>query len=165
MPILWKTIFIEREYEKAYWYRLWILRRVKFSSFFSQLVCASILWKSWSLLCYGPSINDFGNLWWLLRLNWGDKGREGFKKLENWGDAIYGWSLTVIYKLMKKSKRLKFGKNIYLHEVQELYSIFWFRLGLYSLPSHGIESQIDKDTYTVSTLIRYTEFYYESVYA
>ena len=34
-----------------------------------------------------------GNLGWFLRHNWGDKGGEGVKKLEKWGDVICGWPL------------------------------------------------------------------------
>ena len=30
-------------------------------------------------------------------MTWGDKGREGVKKLEFWGDVIYGWSLMLFH--------------------------------------------------------------------
>ena len=34
-------------------------------------------------------------------VTWGDKGREDGKKLEIWGDVIYGWSLRPIIDLNK----------------------------------------------------------------
>ena len=78
----------------------------------------------------GTKIDDLG---WFSRHNWGDKGREGVKKLEKWGDVIYGWPLQNQSINMAKVEA-DIQSHYEFYHVDESFNWPWFKLGTIAYP-------------------------------